>query len=162
MYDFEGVGRISPTTLRYVKVLSDLEYMFGVLDGMSVAEIGGGYGGQCALIKTRFEVLQYTLIDLSPVLGLAQQYLEHLRIADVIFRPWDQLEDIQCSLAISNYALSEMRRDVQEFYIERVLSRAERGYVLWNMNGREVGSMTGKEFSSASRAPNSSRRLLHC
>src|SRR5438876_1073823 len=70
-HDFGGdIGPMAPTTLRYIKILSDLETWFGSLGGKRVVEIGGGYGGQCAVIKTRFRVSSYTLIDLQPVLSL--------------------------------------------------------------------------------------------
>ena len=44
--DYPGVGRFSPTTLRYIKVLKDLKTYFGSLDAMRICEIGVGYGGQ--------------------------------------------------------------------------------------------------------------------
>jgi hypothetical protein len=49
LYEYPGIGRISPVTLRYMKVLSDLELLFGDLTGKRVIEIGVGYGGQARL-----------------------------------------------------------------------------------------------------------------
>jgi hypothetical protein len=46
-----GIGRFSPTTLRYVKVMADIYKMMGGYDaGNEIVEIGGGYGGQCRII----------------------------------------------------------------------------------------------------------------
>lgn len=39
------IGEISPTTLRYVKVLLDLKVLFGDLNDLNIVEIGAGYGG---------------------------------------------------------------------------------------------------------------------
>lgn len=46
-FDHERFGTISPTTIRYIKNVLDIDYF---LDGTSVdniVEIGGGYGGLC-------------------------------------------------------------------------------------------------------------------
>lgn len=144
---FSGFGKMAPTTLRYIKVLSDLEVFFGNLAGMTMAEVGVGYGGQCSIIKSRFDVGTYTLIDLPPVVELAEAYLRKRRTTGVEFTPWEKLGVTPSDLALSNYALSEMRRDVQTFYIDRVFSHAKRGYLLWNELGEELQGMTAAEFA---------------
>jgi putative sugar O-methyltransferase len=62
---------ISPTTLRYLKVADDIETHFGSIDGADVIEIGIGYGGQCRILDSLFKLSSYTLVDLRPVLNLA-------------------------------------------------------------------------------------------
>lgn len=47
-YDYGTGSLLSPTTLRYLKVASDLKLLFGELDGRKLAEIGGGYGGSAS------------------------------------------------------------------------------------------------------------------
>lgn len=37
MYDYQDVGLVSPTTLRYVKVLSDLKNLLGTLDELNIS-----------------------------------------------------------------------------------------------------------------------------
>src|SRR5712675_2935129 len=71
---------VAPQTVRYVKVMQDLELLFGPLDGLSIAEIGCGFGGQCAVIAKRYKFARYTLIDLADPLRLSQRYLETLQI----------------------------------------------------------------------------------
>src|SRR2546426_6453581 len=44
-FSYAGIGRISPTTLRYIKVASDLVRIFKDLNGANISEIGVGYGG---------------------------------------------------------------------------------------------------------------------
>jgi len=51
---------ISPSTLRYCKVFSDLVNLFTSLDGYSICEIGGGYGGQCRIIDAGSPLNEYT------------------------------------------------------------------------------------------------------
>jgi putative sugar O-methyltransferase len=145
---FWRIGWISPTTLRYIKVASDLECMFGSLDNKKIVEIGGGYGGQCAILKARFSIADYTLIDLPSTLSLAREYLRQLNVSDVNFQPWTSLTSITSDLVISSYALSEITREGQEHYVRNVLSHARRGYLLWNENGLPYGSMTAEEMAS--------------
>ena len=49
-HSYPGVGEISPTTLRYIKVASDLRDLFGDNLGDHVIEIGCGYGGQILIL----------------------------------------------------------------------------------------------------------------
>ena len=57
--DYPGTGEISPTTLRYIKVLYDLEKFWGSLEGARGFEIGVGYGGQCRLCCDYFKKIVY-------------------------------------------------------------------------------------------------------
>ncbi len=130
---FDGIGAVAPQTVRYVKVLSDLELLFGSLDGASIVEIGCGFGGQCAAIARRYRVGRYTLVDLPEPLLLARRYLDALAIGGVATLETDALPpDADYDLVISCYGLSEIRREVQEVYLARVLQRAAAGYLVWN------------------------------
>jgi hypothetical protein len=131
--DYGEHGRFSPTTLRYVKVLSDLLLLFGRPDGWTIAEIGCGYGGQCFVVSAATEPASYALVDLDAPRALQRHYLEQLGVGRTRFPSPDELDPrAEYDLAISNYAFSECRRDVQEHYLERVLRRARRGYVTCN------------------------------
>ena len=74
---YPSIGQISPTTLRYIKVLTDLKYYFGNLNNLNICEIGVGYGGQCRIINAYFEPGTYFLIDIKPALMLTQRYLDN-------------------------------------------------------------------------------------
>ena len=131
-------GLMSPTTWRYIKVLGDLEMLFGSLDGWHIAEIGVGYGGQCKILHDRYDIASYTMFDLDPVLQLARKYLDRvgsravagLRLAD--FRRLAVDESRPYDLVISNWALSECATPVQDDYIDYVLRRSARGYITYN------------------------------
>src|SRR6266852_3927926 len=60
---YDRIGRINPTTLRYVKVASDLRRLFGDLSGAKVAEIGVGYGGQLLVLDQIFTLGMYSMFD---------------------------------------------------------------------------------------------------
>jgi len=132
-HEYRGTGSISPSTLRYVKVLGDLEALFGDTREMVIAEIGGGYGGQCRLISAYLGFAAYVIVDLEQCLGLAKKYLHQLGVEGVSFQTMSHLRsDGIYDLVISNYAFTECTREVQEGYLDRVLARSARGYLTCN------------------------------
>ena len=125
----------SPTTLRYIKILSDLILTFGSLDGLNIIEIGGGYGGLCKIISDVFKFEHYTLVDLSPCLDLCEKVLSTFCLSNISYLTQDSLpSNANYDLVISNYAFTEVRRKIQNVYIERVLQRSKGGYLLCNWN----------------------------
>jgi putative sugar O-methyltransferase len=84
VYEFDG-RKISPSTLRYGKVLQELVDIFPDLHNMhNIIEIGVGYGGQARLVseyvrRKSGKVRNYYLVDLLPVLNLSRLYLEHFQ-----------------------------------------------------------------------------------
>jgi hypothetical protein len=132
-FDYPGVGQISPTTLRYTKVLADLKRHFGSLSGMRIVEIGIGYGGQCRIIDSFYRPSEYVLVDLKPVLMLAQRFLDKYNlVAQIQYRTMNELGCESADLLLSNYAFSELPRTIQDTYLRKVILRAKRGYVTYN------------------------------
>ena len=140
-YVYPQIGKISPTTLRYLKVACDLRELFGNLDGMNIAEIGIGYGGQFLLADRLWKLGSSTLFDLDPVLQLANRYLESHMVQSV-YKPTTlnrfDARLKQFDLAISNYAFSELPKALQQGYIDKVLSKSRRGYMTMN-SGKTTG-----------------------
>ena len=134
IHDYSEVGAISPTTLRYIKVASDLEKHFGDLKGGKIVEVGIGYGGQCLVYDQVCAFKEYHLYDLSAVLELAEQYLEcHLLNSAYALSTLNRNTGTEeYDLAISNYAFSELPSQVQRKYIEKIFSRSKRGYLTMN------------------------------
>jgi putative sugar O-methyltransferase len=133
-YPYREIGRFSAATLRYVKFLSDMEVLFGSLNGFHIVEIGGGYGGQCRLIMSRFKPATYVMIDLPEMLRLAGRYLKTFGVDKAVtFRqPLQWFSQQSIDLVISNYAISEIRRSEQDRYLRDVIKQARRGYILYN------------------------------
>lgn len=124
---------VSPTTLRYLKVADDLERHLGSLDGADIVEIGVGYGGQCRVLDSLFSIKSYTLVDLRPVLDLTAEYLSHFPLRCCVrFTTMNELEPRAYDLAISNYAYTELTRELQEVYHRKALQQARRGYITYN------------------------------
>lgn len=139
--------RLSPSTLRYVKVASDLSCLFGAsLQGMHIAEIGVGYGGQCLVLDQLYKFRSYDMFDLPPVLGLVSKYLEsHLLQSSYHTKTLNTHDgDKAYDLVISNYAFSELPAPVQRMYVEKVLKKAARGYMTMNSGRPESVFSKGK------------------
>jgi hypothetical protein len=117
---------MSPTTLRYIKVLADLMTYFGDLSGLDIVEIGVGYGGQCKIINDYFVPKSYTLIDLPSVLDLTEKYLECHGIQNMSFK-WHS--NASYDLCISNYAFTEISRQNQDIYVKNVINNSAKGYI---------------------------------
>jgi len=145
-----GVGKISPTELRYSKILCELEALFGSLDDFKVTEIGVGFGGQGGQILNSFKVSEYEFVDLVEPLQLVKRYLREIEAPGVVrMTSPDQLLDDKRDLVISNYAYSELTRELQEQYFEKVINQSARGFVIYNhITPDEFHTMTAKEFAA--------------
>lgn len=135
-YSISGMSLIiSPTTIRYAKVLCDIMTMFDTGSIKSIAEIGIGYGGQCRLIRSKIPEAVYTLVDLPEVIGLAEKYLTRYEECRKNIRYVDGghiYTDDSYDFVMSNYAFSELRRDIQDIYLDKIILKSKRGYITYN------------------------------
>ena len=139
---------LSPTTLRYIKVLTDLDKLFGLDNLGKVAEIGVGYGGQCRIIKSIKPELDYTLVDLPQVCNLSRRYLSNYSLDNIHFVDGtSEFEPIKADFCMSNYAYSELKREIQEGYFEKIIRNCSKGYITWNWMSEEIlDGYTAKQF----------------
>jgi hypothetical protein len=128
VFEYEGL-LLSPSTLRYVKILSDLVKYFGNLGRFKITEIGGGYGGQCKVIKDVYEV-DYHMIDLPGVNLLSEKFLTKTGKDNIRFSTWDTLSKENYDLVISIGAFLELNREIQDHYNEMIISGSSRGYMI--------------------------------
>lgn len=128
------IGYFSPTTIRYIKVLSDLINQFGDLSGLDIVEIGCGYGGQAKIIMDVFNVKSYTLIDLKDALDLSKKYLTNVGVdmSKIVFKTMAELEVSEYDLFISNYAYTECDKNVQLEYFDKTIAKTKKGYITAN------------------------------
>ena len=151
-FKFENFGSFSPTTLRYISVALEVQKLFPSLDQARIAEVGVGYGGQAAILLDHLRVNRYDLFDLPPALTLSKEYLSRLgKLDGVQFSNLDTLENTNWDLAISNYAFSELPKDLQIKYIQKVFQKSKRGYLimnsgLTNITGRNLGKLSIHEI----------------
>lgn len=139
-----GSFKASPTTIQYISVLSNLLNKFkNSLQNFKIVEIGGGYGGQCKIIQDICDIHSYDIIDLEEVTLLQKVYL----IKSVCYENVELLTNKQLKMAavnydlvISNYALSEVSKEDQLEYVERILLNSQHGYITCNqpLNGMNL------------------------
>ena len=118
---------------------------FGDMSNFNIIEIGGGYGGQCKILDDIFKFKSYTIIDLPECMQLINKYLSHFKIDNARVVTHTELDQKDCDLIISNYAFSEVDRKGQLKYIEKIISKAPRGYMIYNWQRDQLSS---EEFVS--------------
>ena len=154
-YHYRGLGQVSPTQIRYAKILQDIETLFGSVNNLNIAEIGVGYGGQAIHILSRWSPKNYFVYDLEWPARLMLKNLERCRVGlsiQPMAKNWK--EPVSCDLLISNYAFSELFSDIQEIYFENIVKNSKAGYVIYNhIHDNATKSMTAEEF--AARIPGS-------
>lgn len=131
---YEEIGDVSPSTLRYIKVASDLKNLFGNHFEGNIAEIGVGYGGQLLINDKAFIFEEYHLFDLPPVLELTSKYLE-CHVLNKSYKNFTLNQhngNVFYELAISNYSYSELPSSLQIKYAEKIFKKSKRGYLTMN------------------------------
>jgi putative sugar O-methyltransferase len=150
---FRNLGLISPTMIRYQYVSQELQKYFGKAIGKNVVEIGIGFGGQYAILNNAHNINRYTMFDLPQVMELTRKVLNSAGVESSKINTGN-IEDPTiegCDLVISNYAFSELPRDIQRKYIEGVMAKSQRGYLIMNsgntdFSGRSSGKYTLEEL----------------
>ena len=143
---YDGIGMISPTTIRYLKNTSDIVNKFGTSFD-SIVEIGGGYGGLCKVMSSFVKFEQYLLLDLEECNMLSRKYLSYFDLPTMSYQA-EEIVDVEDNfdLLISNYALSECNRETQMMYIERFVKKSDKFYLMHNNFHADNGNMSYEEF----------------
>lgn len=131
--EFDGIGQISTSTLRYVKIAYTLESLFRDIESRHICEIGCGYGGQIRLLNALFGCHRFTVIDQELPLLLTQKWLRYYGLFPECYNS-DQIKSIEVKpdIVVSNYAFSELSEDEQMVYYNNVLRHAAAGYMIYN------------------------------
>ena len=148
-FHYPNLGYISPTTLRYIHVATDIHSRFKMSQIKRIVEIGAGYGGQISILNSMDvkKINEYFIFDLPNVQTLIRQYLSHVRLIKVNYLDLEVFRKREFDLVISNYAFSELPLELQKKYLEKVLMSSKNGYLLMNSGahnttGRSKGKLT--------------------
>jgi hypothetical protein len=69
----------------------------------------------------------------KPALMLAQSYLDGYILHSVMqYRTMNELSAQPYDLVISNYAFTELRREIQEVYLNKIILSSAAGYITYN------------------------------
>lgn len=149
-FHFRKFGQISPTLFRYAKTHQDLIELFGEIKSFSVVEVGCGFGGQAVQLLENTGPRSYLIVDLPEVEGLIKVYLQEMNSSVNNVVSYSSGVEVfgGYDLFISNYAFSELNRELQQNYLARYVLRSARGYMIYNhINPPEYKSYTAAELS---------------
>jgi putative sugar O-methyltransferase len=135
-FSYPETGKISPTTIRYIKNVFEMATLLGETPISRVVEVGGGYGGLCKTLSVVCDFDEYILVDLPEAVAVQEKYLKNFPelYAKCKFIPCDELEEVKdVDLFISNYALSECDYDTQVNYYDKLVSNSKFAYIIYNL-----------------------------
>ena len=120
----------SPTTLRYLAHALWLKKEGFVKEGGTVVEIGVGFGGLAAM-NAIVSNATTIMIDLQPVAEAAMLQMKELGLGN--FASIDHSKATASDVCfISNYAFTELSREMQDAYADQFIRHADRGVILSN------------------------------
>ena len=130
--NYAQFGQICPNTLRHIHMAAEIRRIFGSLAEKRVAEIGGGYGGLCRIIKAMMGYRSYSIFDLRETLLLVKKWLEKLDTKADFWYLDDYNSTEYFDMVISVFAFSEINKDVQDLYLDKVIKRSHHGFMVFN------------------------------
>ncbi len=135
---------VSPTSLRYIfqahLILTHIKSV-GQLN-VDVVELGGGYGGLCLALfhfapKYDIHIKSYKICDLPDIIALQKLYLEKvdpaLSVEFVDATTHGEYIDCEGMFLVSNYCFSEISKENQESYRQKLFPKIVHGFIAWNM-----------------------------
>jgi hypothetical protein len=132
---------LSPVQIRYFLEAALLEDTFGAswLRGKHVLEIGGGYGGMAVTMQSMYGVRNYSIVDLPAAGRLQARYVAAAAAlkpatSSLSVTPVSSLsaEPVASDLLVSFFAISELRRDTVDRYVQQYVRHAKNGLLQLN------------------------------
>ena len=163
-YTFQVNGQpiaINPTTARYAKNWANIIDCFGfetIFKSTKISEIGGGYGGESKVFfdiantnKSLSGIGEYEIYDLVSSQKLIRRFLKEFGYSIKFnkLKANNQIKKNFSHLVISNGALSEMRGELLNAYINEVVLNANYGYFIVNFDTHSKpfkGGISNDEF----------------
>lgn len=145
---YPNLGIFSGTTLRYIIIADQIKKLFTLPQNPVIAEIGGGFGGQCYILSKLFPFKNYIFYDLPEPVMLIKKMISLLDVPHVSYlESKDNPGTID--LLISNYSFCEFSRALQMEYFEKVIKKSKHGYMLYNSLGKNsFNSLSVNEFAN--------------
>ena len=125
---------LNPTTLRYINIALDLNKKFPDDSFKNIIELGAGFGGQALILDKIYKINNYTFIDLPQVNKLIKKFINlHKYGFKAHFSEIEIFTDnLKYDLFLSNYAFSELPRNLQIEAANKIISKSNCGYMIVN------------------------------
>ena len=146
--EIEGI-LTSPSSIRYIRHAYDFCQLIleKKMDGVSVIEVGGGYGGMALMMNEMAKlcgltVEKYIIYDLPGPSQLQEYYLsQHDMTMPVHFRPGQlfgaDVDPSDTNVLYSSYCLSEISLEYRLAYLGHLLPKIKTGFFMWNDESKE-------------------------
>jgi len=132
---------LSPLFLRYIHQVHQLLTHFPDIKNYNILEIGGGFGGHCAVLSVAQRPRNYNIVDLPAVAQLVNKYLS---ATETKARAWGYNDpgwhERAPDLLISHYCFSEIDADKQDVYLP-IIKKSPRGFMICNIINRKSHHM---------------------
>lgn len=125
--------------LDYLRAVAELEFISDSLrlDGVSILEIGAGYGRTCHAVVSNHDVAEYWILDLAKTLELSRSYLRTVLDEDqfekVRFVAVDDIDQVagtkNFDLCINIDSLAEMDVETVKAYLALIDGQCQYFYV---------------------------------
>ena len=110
----------------------------------NIIEIGAGYGGLCHMISRVVDYKSYTILEIPELARLSEYYLKQVKLpahlnathnsnAKILINPEKHQNDVIYDLCISEFGLCEFDDATLQFYINTVLRKSRRAYLVMNI-----------------------------
>ena len=141
----------SPTTLRYLATALWLKRRGFVKPGGTVIEIGVGFGGLAAM-NAVLSGASTRMVDLPQVESAACRMMEECGLGRFCLADDAPIDRGDCCV-VSNYAFTELAREIQDGYLEKHLKGTARGVIVSNAGvfAATIGGRSDSELLSMLR-----------
>tara|TARA_B100000427_G_scaffold155580_1_gene129345 strand:- start:302 stop:1153 length:852 start_codon:yes stop_codon:yes gene_type:complete len=135
-----SISELTGSSLRYLYTGLDIKNKLNLNKMINVVEIGAGYGGQSVILDKILPIENYFYVDLKEVNQLIDRFVGNFNVN--FNYTFNSLEDkfdydSEFDLVISNYAFSELPRNLQNLALNKIINNSKNGYMIINSHGLE-------------------------
>ena len=136
----DSTTELTGSSLRYLYTGLDIKSKLNITEKINVVEIGAGYGGQSVILDKIINIENYLFVDLKEVNLLIDRFLNNFKVNfNYSFKSLedDFQDDFEFDLIISNYAFSELPRNLQNLALNKIINKSRSGYMIVNSHNLE-------------------------
>ena len=135
-----SISELTGSSLRYLYTGLDIKNKLNLNKMINVVEIGAGYGGQSVILDKILPIENYFYVDLPEVNQLIDRFVGNFNVNfNYTFNTLEDKFDFdsEFDLVISNYAFSELPRNLQNLALNKIINNSKNGYMIINSHGLE-------------------------